>query len=503
MDAHNFKFHKSTPAGANGLAMPKDLKTNALSFFDTVSLAIAGSAPSYSLNATTAALVGAVGLASPGALIIGAIPMLGIAFAFKHLNRWRPDAGAVYAWVGRSVSPSLGFICAWSFLVLSIAFMVTAAVPIGVATLDTIAPAYADRVFWVTLVGAAWFTVVAFLTIRGVRVAATFQKLMTGIEMVALIALFCGACVKFSSHPVNPITRDWFLPSGFPDFKTFMTGMLVAIFYYFGWDVSSNVAEETKGEHVTPGKSGVCGMVNIMVAMVAITVTAQMCLSREQIRNNPAAVLTMLGKAVLPAPWGSIAVLAVVLSTLGAIETQLIQMSRTLFSMGRDRVLHEKFCEIHHTYETPWLAGVFVLAFSLLTIWLSSYCHSVNKLMGTLIGTVSVMVSFYYGMTGLACGWYYRRTLHLDWENALMRGAFPVASGLFLLLAGGMQLPTLGIAASLVTCGAVAAGLIPMVFYRLKYKSEFYSSALESHRIQRDSAEQTALDASGMMYERG
>lgn len=80
--------------------MEKGLKANALSIIDTITLAVAGTAPSYSLNATTAALIAAVGLASPGALLYGAIPMFGIAFALKHLNNWRADAGTSYAWVG-------------------------------------------------------------------------------------------------------------------------------------------------------------------------------------------------------------------------------------------------------------------------------------------------------------------------------------------------------------------------------------------------------------------
>ena len=483
--------------------MAKGLKTNALSFLDTISLTIAGSAPSYSLNATTAALIAAVGMASPGALIYGAIPMFGIAFAFKHLNAWRPDAGAVYAWVGRSVNPYLGFLCAWVFMVLSLAYMVTAAVPIGVATLDLLAPAYENSVFWTTLVGAAWFALVSILTILGVHIAATFQKFMTGIEIIALAALAGGAFVKFSAHPVNPLTWNWFLPTGFPDFKTFMAGMLVAIFYYFGWDVSSNVAEETSGERATPGKSGVLGMIGIMVMMVVFTVATQMGLSLEQVSKNAAALLPILGKAVLPDPWGNIAILAVLLSTLGAIETQLIQMSRTLLSMGRDRVLHEKFSEIHPKFETPWLAGVFVLVLSLATIWVASYSQSINKLMISMIGSVSVMVSFYYGMTGLACGWYYRRTLHLDWTHTLVRGAWPIGSALFLLVVGAMQLPVLGMVANLIIFGAIAAGLVPMVYYRVKYKSTFYSLPLEFHQKQTEAAELPVAELGMAGYEGG
>ena len=133
--------------------MAKGLKQNALSIVDTVTLAVAGTAPSYSLNATTAALVAAVGLAAPGALLYGALPMFGISFAFKYLNEWRADAGTAYAWVGRSVNPYLGFLSAWTFLTLSTAFMVAAALPVGVITLAWVAPQLQDNVLASAIVG--------------------------------------------------------------------------------------------------------------------------------------------------------------------------------------------------------------------------------------------------------------------------------------------------------------------------------------------------------------
>lgn len=461
--------------------MKKGLKANALSFFDTVCLTIAGTAPSYSLNASTAALIAAVGMAAPGALIYGAIPMLGIAFAFKHLNSWRPDAGAVYAWVGRSVNPYLGFICAWTFIVLSTAFIVTAIVPIGVTTLQLVNPGLMDSVFWSTAVGAGWFALVAFLTILGIHAASKFQKLMTAIEVIALTAITIGAIIKFGSHPVNPFSWDWFLPTGFPDFSTFMAGMLIAIFYYFGWDVSSNVAEETHGEHTTPGVGGLFGVFGVIAMMLIVTVAIELGLTVDQVNENAAAVLPALGNAVLPAPWGNIAILAVLLSTLGTIETQTIQMTRTLFSMGRDRVLHEKFGEIHHKFETPWLAGTVVAVISFIAIWISSYSESINSLMLTLISAISVMVAFYYGMTGIACAWYYRRTLHLDWRHTLTRGAWPIGSAIFLLIVAAFQFPELGLETSLITVGAIAVGLIPMIIYRIKYRSDYYFTPLEQH----------------------
>jgi amino acid transporter len=463
--------------------MAKGLKQNALSIVDTITLAVAGTAPSYSLNATTAALVAAVGLASPGALLYGAIPMFGIAFSFMHLNRWRADAGTSYAWVGRSINPQLGFLCAWTFLTLSTAFMVAAALPVGVTTLSLIAPQAQDNVLLATIVGGLWFLAVASLTILGVSLAASVQRIMTTIEVVALLALAIGALIKFSTSPVIPFSWSWFSPTAFGDFQTFVAGMLVAMFYYFGWDVSSNVAEESQDTNDAPGSSGVLGMIGIFALFLIMQVVIQMGLTPEAIEKNSASLLPALGDAIFPRPWGSIAILAVLLSTVGTIGTQLTQCARTLFSMGRDRVIHAKFEEIHPQFQTPWLAGLVITVLALFLMILSSTSESIGAVMSSLISSIGVMVSFYYSMTGFACAWYYRKTMRQSPKNFLIQGIWSVGSAIVLLAVGVLQLPQLGWEVSLFTVGAIAVGLIPMFYFRQKYNSSFYNEPAEYHQL--------------------
>jgi amino acid transporter len=474
--------------------MSKSLKQNALSIVDTVTLAIAGTAPSYSLNATTAALIGAVGLASPGALLYGAIPMFGISFAFKYLNQWRADAGTAYAWVGRAINPYLGFLSAWTFLTLSTAFMVAAALPVGVTTLALIAPKLQDNVMAATIVGGLWFTAVATLTIVGVHIAASFQKFMTAIEAIALLALAVGAFLKFSTAPQNVFSWAWFSPMAFGDVKTFMAGMLVAVFYYFGWDVSSNVAEESKNSNAAPGNSGILGMIGIVLLFMLIQVSIQMGMTSDTVDKNSANLLAAFGDAIFPRPWGQIAVLAVLLSTIGTIETQMTQCARTLFSMGRDRVIHEKFAEIHPRFQTPWLAGLVVTVLTLFLMILSGSSESIGSVMQSLISAIGVMVSFYYGMSGLACTYYYRKVLRRNVRIFLMRGLWPAGSAIFLLVLAAMQLPTLGWSVSLFTLGAIAIGCLPMIYFRLRYRSSFYFDASEYHNPQSSRAKERALE---------
>lgn len=111
------------------------LRGNVLNAADSIVMAVAGSAPAYSIAASTAVLIAAVGFAGPAALLYCGIPMLGIAWAFSYLNRIESNAGASYAWVGRVLHPVLGFLSGWALVVSATIFMVAGSLPAGSVTL--------------------------------------------------------------------------------------------------------------------------------------------------------------------------------------------------------------------------------------------------------------------------------------------------------------------------------------------------------------------------------
>jgi amino acid transporter len=107
---------------------------SSLGFWDSVVMAVAGSAPAYSIAGTSAVLISAVGIAGPAALLWCGIPMFGIAIAYHQLNQMGANAGAAYAWVGRVIHPFLGFLTGWALVVSATIFMVAASIPAGNAT---------------------------------------------------------------------------------------------------------------------------------------------------------------------------------------------------------------------------------------------------------------------------------------------------------------------------------------------------------------------------------
>jgi len=62
-------------------------------------MGVAGSGPAYSLAATTAVLIGVVGVLAPASLLYCGLIMFGIVFAFRHLNSVDANAGATYSWL--------------------------------------------------------------------------------------------------------------------------------------------------------------------------------------------------------------------------------------------------------------------------------------------------------------------------------------------------------------------------------------------------------------------
>jgi amino acid transporter len=452
------------------------LKKGALGFLESLVMAIAGSAPAYSITVSAAALIAAAGFAGPAALWVGALPMLGITIAFAYLNRWRPDAGAAYVWVGRAMHPALGFLAGWALLSLSTIFMVAAALPAGQATLDILAPARSHDVLWATSAGTAWFLGVLAIVTLGITVSARAQMVLTSLEVSAIVLVGGLAIWNAVPAPAAAFSWDWFFPSAFGSFQAFSAGILVALFFYFGWDVSANLAEETAGADKAAGIACILGVIVVITLFLLAQVAVQVALAPSDIEANGGNLLPALGAVALPRPWSAIAVLAVLVSTIATIETQLLQCTRLLFSMARDRVIDETMGKLHPRFRTPWLAGCAIGGVSLLLFASSATVPSINELMNDLINAIGVQVACYYALAGFACAWHHRRTTLADWRTFVFAVIIPLTSALFVACVGLYQLPQLGWRVSFLSIGTILVGAVPFWYYRRRYRSSFYAN---------------------------
>lgn len=470
------------------------LQKNSLSLFDSIVMAIAGSAPAYSISATTAVLIGAVGLQAPAALLWCGIPMLGVVFAFLYLNRWQANSGASYAWVGKALNADLGFLSGWALIVSATVFMVAGSFPAGSVTLSIVAPSLSSNLTAVTIVGGLWFLLISFLVMMGIRVTAFVQWIMSGIEIVILLVSGIVALFKFGAHPVNPFSWSWFSPT-FSSSAVFVSGALIATFYYWGWDVAANLNEETKESRRIPGLGALVGIIFVFALFELFTVATQLGMSTKDIGDASSNVLQNMGVLLYGKTWGNIMVLAVALSTIATLETTLLQVTRTLFAMGRDGVISRKFAMIHPKWRTPHFASIVITIFSLLLFLLSNFLPSVSSVMTNAINAIGLQVVFYYALAALSVLVYYRKILFKTAANFFLLFLFPLIAAVFLIIVGIADIPNLGPVADGVGIGLIAIGIIPMVWGRVRKQTDFYQQPREFYDPNKPEHTASATDA--------
>lgn len=478
----------------------RGLQAGALGTFDTVVMAVAGSAPAYSIAATTAVLVGAVGLASPAALLYCAIPMLGIALAFSYLSRIDVNAGASYSWVGRTLHPFLGFLSGWALVVSATIFMVAGSLPAGSMTLALFDENLAADTALSTLVGAAWFVLMLLVVLGGARLTVRAQLLMSGVELV-ILALF-AVLAFFHTDNARAFDWSWFGFDQFDGVSGFASGALVAAFYYWGWDVTSNLSEETRNSRRTTGLAGLIGVGIVFLLFEVFTIAVNVVLSSTQIQENEANVLAVLGEEIWPGWGGKLLIVAVMLSTIATLETTLIQVTRSLFAMGRDRTMPSALGKVHREWNTPWVAIAVVGGVALVLFIASNALGTVGDILSDAISAIGLQIAVYYGLAGLAAVVAYRKMLLESVANFVFGGLWPLLGALFMFWIFIESLGGLSAAAVTIGVGGLAVGLIPMLWY-WRQGSDYYRPAKldATHTVAADYVPDGALPSQTRVHE--
>ena len=439
------------------------LAEGALGTAESVVMGVAGTAPAFSVAATTATLVGAVGMLSAGSILYCGLIMLGVTLSFMHLNRKDASAGAAYAWVGQVFNPTLGFFAGWALLVASAVFMVSGTFPAASATLLLIAPSLSESPVAVALVAMVWLVVVSLVIIKGIKPTSYTQIIMTGAEVIILLGIIGLSFVKFADHPTHPLSWDWF-SIGTP--TLFATGALTSLFFFWGWDVTANLNEETRNAKHAAGRAALVSMVIVILMFIAFVCATLMVLSDEEIAGSITNIVFTLADHLLPKPWSYLAVLAVMLSSIGTLETSILQFSRTLFAQARDGSLNRRYARLHRSWQTPWVATVVIAVFGLILLAVSAGYPSVTDIIKDSVNAIGFQVAFYYSLTCLACAWHYRRDAMKGVLAFITMLVWPLASAAVLIFIGLYSLPTFDTIALVVAIGGLVIGMVPMLLNR-------------------------------------
>jgi amino acid transporter len=453
------------------------LAKGALGTVESAVMGVAGTAPAFSVAVTTATIVAAVGVLSVGSILYCGLIMFGLMLAFSNLNKMSPNAGATFAWVGSVFGRKLGFFAGWGLLVASVLFMVSATIPAATSTLkilsimNLISPDFVESTGWVTFVAALWLTVVTAVVTKGIKHASYAQVTLTIIETVIVLAIIIAAFYHFWNNPAHMPSWSWVSPFSFTP-QTFATGALTAIFFYWGWDVTMNLGEETKeGDPAPAGRGAFWAMINLILFFIIMMVVVLIVLTDDEIAKANTNVLFAVADKLFPAPWSYLAVLSTILSTIGTIETQILQFSRTVFSMSRDDMLHPRYGKIHPEWQTPFVATLLIWGLGVILLFSSSYLPTVNDILQKSILAIGIQICFYMSLAGYACAWHYRKMLSNDFVGSLSHVVWPLVGAGFMTFIGLYSIPTFDNITLIMGIGGLVIGALPLALSLMRTKA--------------------------------
>ncbi|MCX4984740.1 APC family permease [Streptomyces sp. NBC_00572] len=448
------------------------LRAGALGTFDSVVMAVAGCGPAYIVVALIPALVATVGFAAPAALLYGAIPMVGIALAFRYLGRLDVNAGATYSWVARTLHPVLGFLSGWAVVAATVLFIIASTTPAGMATLSLFDEDLARNDVLATGVGLGWFLLIAALVASGTRIAAGARAVAVGTQLALLLAVAVTALTQ-DTHAAA-FSLSWFGFEHFDATHSFTAGALIVGALYWGWDVTANLSEETRSGRGGSGLGGLIGLLVVATTLLTLTVSVNVLLGPGAVTATDASFLLKLGEAAWPGVGGTLLALAVPLAMVATLETTLLQATRTLFAMGRDRTVPSFLGRVHPRRKTPVASTLVVCAVAVTTLTLITLTAPGFGILDDALMGIGLLIAFYYALAGVTVTVAFRSVLFSSPGNLILLGLWPLAGVAFNVWVFVASVRTLSGTQLAIGLGALAVGLIPLGIARLQAGRAFF-----------------------------
>ncbi|WP_411732601.1 APC family permease [Paeniglutamicibacter sp.] len=432
---------------ASGLGN-KGLSKGTVGVLGAVVIGISSIAPAYTLTAALGPTVAEVGTQLPAIFIAGFLPMLLVALGYRELNSAMPDSGTSFTWATRAFGPWIGWMGGWGLVaatIIVLSNLAAVAVDFFYILLAQLtgnsAIAELTKNLWVNIPTTLVFIAAAcWISYRGMQTTKTFQYWLVAFQLIVLawfaIAAFSHVRNGTAFDP-TPVSLDWFNPMAVHSFGAFAAGVSLSIFIFWGWDVTLTMNEETTNPAKVPGRAAMLTVLIIMgiymaisLAVIAYAGVGETGLGAGNPENQESIFAVLAGPVM--GPFAILMSLAILSSSAASLQSTLVSPARTLLAMGYYKALPETFGRISPRFMSPSVAtitaGAASAGFYVITRLLSE-----NALWDT-ITALGLMICFYYGVTALACVWYFRREAFDSLRNVFFRFLAPLLGGVILLV---------------------------------------------------------------------
>ncbi|KAB1990494.1 APC family permease [Streptomyces triticiradicis] len=413
-----------------------------LGVLDGVAIAASSTAATTSIGIGLGVTAGVVGLHLPAIMLLAFVPVLGIAGAFSRLNKVEPNAGNGYVWVGRSLSPWLGFLVGWVSIVATVAFLAYTTAVTGSAMIQLAGQAGLHEVAGLALdpgstaqttaVGVLVLVAVTLTAVTGVKTAARLQTGLLVFEYVVLLG-FCGYGIVSGPHPFS---LSWFDPFRIPSATALAQGLLLSVFCYWGFEAAFTVNEEVRDPR-DASRAGTITLVTMLGLFLLGSVAFQRVLSEDELAGHGAEGLAFLGNRLADQPLAALPLVALMFSAVASLQAGVIPTARGMFAMSRDRTLGPVWSRVSARYGTPAAGTLLIGAMAVAVAALSPVIPRLADMIMATVNAVGIVVALSYALTALAAAARFRGLLRENRWDGIRAVVLPALSAVALLGLGG------------------------------------------------------------------
>ena len=327
------------------------------------------------------------------AFSLGGLAICLIGLTYSELASALPRTGGEHVYTDRALGPNFSFLCTWALLFsyINVCLFEAVALPaaieylvpqVRIGTLWNVLDADVDLGF--VIIGVLATCLVTWTNYVGIRTAAKFQTIVTGLIILSGFLLVLGAGFFGETSNVRALSEPaW---GGILIVLIMVPGMLI------GFDVIPQSAEEINLPPQKIGKLLIFSVVCAVIWYVLISGAVGLAIPNQAIVDSKMAT----ADAATNLWGGNWAGTILVIGGIGGILTSwnafVVGASRVIFALSESGRLPSIFSKLHPQYQTPYVA--------ILTIGLLS---SIAPLFGRTIlvwlintGSFSVTIAFLF-----------------------------------------------------------------------------------------------------------
>lgn len=286
----------------------------------------------------------AAGVAGPaflvGLAIAGAVATCN-ALTSAELAAVFPQSGGTYEYGYRLLHPLAGFAAGWVFLASKLAAASVVALGFG-SYVAQLFPALDENVTAIVSV-----IILTCINLAGVKKAGRLNTIIVAITLGALIVFVVTGASSF-----DPVNLRPFAPFGW---RGILESAAILFFAYTGYARVATLGEEVIDPSRTIPRAIVITIVSALVLYAAVAVVAVGAVGSDEMAGSTSPLRSAAQSFDNPYT-SSIVAIGAATAMLGVLASQILAISRMMFSMARRNDLPQMFARVGVRYGVPHIA---------------------------------------------------------------------------------------------------------------------------------------------------